>query len=282
VGISAPLGEGPDGWAVAWIAGILAATALLLLLGVSSRLMAMLNGAAALAALGLAFFEGVVAFPRTLGSAELVLGGPVHVLGPGYYLVLIGGVMAVGAAAAMLVANETGEREVGPWVLRHFGVRAVGVANICVLGAACAGVFLPFVTLSCGFGCPPFGPPLALATGRLAGSPDAPIVIALLAGAALATAIRIAGQGKVVASSAALLLTLIAAVLVSFDSLNGATRVLGWPYSIPTVPDAGYYVMQIGTAVCVVLSVLLVTAGQPTWPLLRRAGFGAREPAPTP
>jgi hypothetical protein len=68
---------------------------------------------------------------------------------------------------------------------------------------------------------------------------------------------------------------------VSFDSLNGAVRVLGWQYGIPTAPDVGYYVLQIGTAVSVLLSVLLVTADHPNWRLLRRAGLGRREPIPT-
>jgi hypothetical protein len=58
-------------------------------------------------------------------------------------------------------------------------------------------------------------------------------------------------------------------------------RDLGWQYGIPTVRDAGYYVLQIGTAVCVVLSVLLVATDHPNWSLFRRAGLGGRTPIPT-
>jgi hypothetical protein len=284
VGISASLGESPDGWAVAWIAGILAVTAVLFLARVSGLLVATLNAVASLAALGLAIFEGVVAFPHVLDSAELVPGGISHALGPGYYLFLAGGALAVGAATAMamvLARGDAASEVASHAMVRRWGVVAIGRASLCVLAAACVGTLLPFVTLHCGFGCPPFGPPFAKYSGSLVAGLDGPIVITLLAAAGLATAIRMAGQGKVVASSAALVLTLAAAVLVSFDSLNGATRVLGWSYGIPTVPDPGYYVLQIGTASCVILSVLLVTADQPTSGLLRRVGIGRREPAPS-
>jgi len=283
-GLSAPLGESADAWGVAWIAGVLAATAVLFLAGVPGRIVAMLNAVASLAAVGLAIFEGVVAFPHVLGSAELVPGGLSLAFGPGYYLFLVGGGLAVAAATAMamVLARDDGERDMAPGALvRRWGAVAIGRASLCVLAVSCVGAFLPFVTVSCGFGCPPFTPPWVRYSGSLIGGVDGPIVIALLVFAALATVVRMTGQGKAFASTAAEVLTLAAAVLVSFDSLNGATRVLSWPYTIPTVPDPGYYVLQIGTALCVVLSVLLLTADHPTWRVLRRAGVGARNPAPS-
>jgi hypothetical protein len=281
-GLSASLGDSPDAWGVAWIAGTLAATGVLFLAGVSGRLVTTLNALASLAALGLAIFEGVVAFPHVLSAAELVPGGLVVGLGPGYYLFLIGGAVAVGAATAMMLARSDRERATAPSApVRRWGVVAIGRASLCMLGMALIGTFLPFVTLSCGFGCPPFGPRLALASGGIVAGIDGPVVMTLLAGAGLATAIRITNGGKLVASTAALLLTLAATILVSFDSLNGAERVLGWQYGINTVPDVGYYVLQIATAVGVVLSVLLVTADHPTWGLFRRSGEGRRAPLPT-
>jgi hypothetical protein len=281
-GISASLGQSPDAWAIAWIAGVLAATAALVLAGVAARAVTALNAAAALAALGLAIFEGVMAFPRVLGSAELVPGGIVHDLGPGYFLMLAGGVAGVCASAAMLLATRYGGIEIRPVALAgRPGVVAIGRASLVLLIVAFAGMFLPFVTVSCGFGCPPFAPSFVVYSGNFVTSFDGPIVIALLAGGALATVIRMTGQGKVVAPVAAAILTLAAAILVSFDSLNGATRVLAWPYPIPTVPDPGYYVVQIATALCVLLSVLLVTADPPSWAVLHRIGPGSREPAPS-
>jgi hypothetical protein len=281
-GISASLGESPDAWAVAWIAGILAATALLFLARTRVRLIAMLNAFASLGALGLAVIEGVMAFPRVLGSAELVPGGVVHALGAGYYLFLIGAVVAVGAAGAMLLAHGDGGREFGlNGMVRRLGAAVICRASLCVIALACVGAFLPFATVSCGFGCPPDTPAFALYSGGLVAGFDGPILIALLAFAALATLVRMTGQGTVRASAIALLTTLAATVLVSFDSLNGATSVLGWPYAIPTVPAPGYYVLQTGTALCVVLSALLVTADHPTWGILRRVRVGAPDSART-
>ena len=282
VGISASLGESPDAWAVAWIAAILAATAVFFLAGIPARQIAMLNALAAVAALGLAVFEGAMAFPRVLDAAEDVPGGVVYALGPGYYLVLIGAVLAAGSGAAMLLTHRESDRgiDLGA-VARRWGGRAICQASLCLLALACVGTFLPFVTVSCGFGCPPLAPPWVAYSGSLIGGVDGPIVIALLAFAALATAVRISGQGKMLASSATLFLSLAAAVLVSVASLNGATRVLGWPYAIPTVPDAGYYVVQITTALSVVLSALLVTADHPTWGGRRRVRVDTPEPVQT-
>jgi len=172
--------------------------------------------------------------------------------------------------------------ETGPAALaRRPGVLAIGRASLVLLVLAFAGMFLPFVTVSCGFGCPPFAPSFVEYSGNFVTSFDGPVVIALLAGAALATVIRMSGQGTVVAPVVSAFFALAAAILVSFDSLNGATSVLRWPYPIPTVPDPGYYVVQIATALCVVFSVLLVSADHPSWRLLRRTGLGSREPAPT-
>ena len=61
----------PDAWAVVWIVTVLGATAVLFLAGIAPRLMAVVNGAASLAALGLSVFEGVVAFPRVVSTAVL-------------------------------------------------------------------------------------------------------------------------------------------------------------------------------------------------------------------
>jgi hypothetical protein len=54
--------------------------------------------------------------------------------------------------------------------------------------------------------------------------------------------------------STALLLSLVTVVLVSFDSLNAAVRVLGWPFAIPTCPERGYYLLEVGSAMGAVLS----------------------------
>jgi hypothetical protein len=280
VGISATLGESTDAWAVVWIASVLAVTAVFVLAGVAARLMAMVNAVAALAASGLAVFEGLVAFPHVLAAAELVPGGVVHALGPGYYVLLMAGVLAVGSAAAMLLAHTDRERLTRSSAsVPRWGIAAAGGASLCVLALAAAGAFLPFATLSCGFGCPPDQPASASYAGALAGSGAGRIVLGLLVAAALATALRVAGRGKALASIAALFLALAATVLVSLDSLNAATQILGWPYGIPAVPVAGYYVLQIGTAACVVLSMLLVTADHPTGGLFRRSGLGVRSAA---
>jgi hypothetical protein len=275
---AAALRVSPDAWAVVWILGILASTAVLFLAGVGVRLMAILSAAASLATLGLAIFEGAVAFPRTLPAAELLPGVPVYyVLDSGYYLFLIGGAVAVVAAAAMSLVG--GDERINPRALGHPGAAAAaGWACLVVVAIAFAGAFLPFAALNCGFGCPAFvGPSPGSFSGAIAGSADGLIVLILLGAAALATTVRVAGRSKALASSSALLLAFAATALVSFDSLNGATRVLGWPFAIPTSPEQGYYLLQIGSALAVVLSFVLVVADRPTWGLHRGLGLGGRE-----
>jgi hypothetical protein len=263
----------PDAWAVVWIVASLLATAALFLAGIARRFAATLNAVAAVAALALSIFEGVSAFPRILGAAELVPGVPVtYVLGPGFYLLLIGSILAVGAAPAMLLAGSEGEHSVStvasrPWVaVRPWVPSLAGWACLAALAFAVAGAFLPYATLNCGFGCPPFAAPL---TGSFAGTmvrgDDGRIVVALLVVAAIAIAAFLAGRRKPLATGIALLLSLAATALVSFDSINAATRVLGWPYAIPTSPELGYYLLQAGSGLAVVLCIVLASADRPTW-----------------
>ena len=274
----ATLRDSPDAWAVVWIVGILAATAALFLGGVGVRLMAMASAVASLAALGLVAFEGVVAFPRVLGAAELVPGVPVYyVLGLAYYVFLIGGALALGAAAGMLlVRGEDGNKV--PRALASIGGGGVlGWACLAALGLAFAGGFLPFVGLNCGAGCPPFAPPHSSFQGALMGSPDGWIVLTLLAAVAIVTAMRLAGLRRRLPGGTIVLLSLAAAALISFDSLHGATRLLGWPFPIPTRPELGYYLLQAGSAMSVVLSLVLVLADRPTGGPLRRVAPWAPE-----
>lgn len=246
----------------------LIATAALFLAGVTRRFTATLNALASVAALSLAIFEGVAAFPRVLGAAELVPGVPVtYILGPGFYLLLIGSILAVGAALAMLVEGGNDDEPNASTVVSRPWVPAfAGWACLAALTFAVSGAFLPYAALNCGFGCPPFAAPL---TGSFAGTmvagADGRIVVALLVAAAIAIAARLAGRRKPLASAIALLLSLAATALVSFDSLNAATRVLGWPYAIPTSPELGYYLLQAGSALAVLVSVVLVSAERPTW-----------------
>jgi hypothetical protein len=229
---------------------------------------------------------GCVGISATLGESPdaWAVGWIASVLAVTAVLVLAGvaaRLMAVvNAVAALAALGAAPERRSRPTVrAQRWGRATVSGASVCVLALACLGAFLPFATLSCGFGCPLYQPASASYMGALAGSGQGRVVVGLLVAAALATAVRVPGRGKLFASITALLLALAATVLVSFDSLNAATRVLGWPYGIPTVPGVGYYVLQIGTAACVVLSVLLVSADHPTWRLFRRGGLGAQEAA---
>ncbi len=276
---SAALRDSSEAWAVVWIIGILAATAILFLAGVASRLAAMVNAAAAFVGLGLAVYEGALAFPQSL-PAELVPGVPVfYVLDAGYHLFLGGGILAVGAVVVMLLMRGDREREVAPNALASPRVATTaGWACLASLAIAGVGAFLPFAGLNCGFGCPPFGaPPLVLFSGAIVGSADGSIVLALLVGAAFAVGLRLAGHGKPLASTIALVMTLAVTALVSFESLNAATRVLGWSYSIPTAPKQGYYLLQVSAAIAAVLAVLLVAADRPTWHLQRPNADTARE-----
>jgi hypothetical protein len=279
VGTAAPLRQSPDAWAVVWIAGILAVTALLVLTRMASRLMTAVNALAALAGLGLAVFEGVVSFPRVLDTAEDVVGTPTFVFGVGYFLFLIGGVIAVCATAAMLVVAGRSRSVAGELSSRTPGFASAAWASLCVLAAATIGLFLPFVTVSCGNGCPPDTPTSATYTGAFAASMDGRIVIGLLVATALAMAAHLVGWSKRRASITALSLMLVATVLVSIDSLNGAARVLGWPYAIPTVPAPGYYVLQAATALCAVLSVLLVVDDKQHRGVARQVGLRVRRSA---
>jgi hypothetical protein len=265
---------------VVWIVATLFATAALFLAGVATRFTAALNVVAAVAALSLAIFEGVSAFPRILGAAEVVSGVPVtYVLGPGFYLLIIGSILAVGAALLMLLAGGTeDERNASSAVSRPRAAAFAGWACLAALILAVAGAFLPYATLNCGFGCPPLAAPLTRAfDGAMVAGADGRIVVALLVAAAIAIVARLAGRRKPLATGIALLLSLAATALVSFDSLNAATRVLGWPYAIPTSPELGYYLLQAGSALAVVLSVVLVSTDRPTWWRHRWVGPTARK-----
>lgn len=265
--------DSPDAWAVVWIASVLVASAVLFLAGVARYLVARVSAATSLAALGLAIFEGAVAFPRVLDAAELVPGGLAYALESGYYLCLIGAVVAVGAAAAMLLVSGHEEDTLAPRGYARPSVQiAVRWLRLSSLALAFAGMFVSFAGLHCGFGCPPFQPPHTRFDGAMIGSADGWIVLTLVAGAMIATALRLTGRGSVLATRIALLLSLAAAGLVSFDSLHAATRVLGWAYEIPTSPELGYFLIQAGSASSVVLSFVLMTADGSTWGLRRRAG----------
>ncbi len=275
---SAALRASSDAWAVVWVIGLLAATAILFLGGVASRLAAVVNAFAATVGLGLAVYEGAVAFPRSL-PAELVPHVPVfYMLDAGYYLFLSGGLVAVGAAGVMLLMR--GNREGQPTqraLANQRGASIAGGACLAALATAGVGAFLPFARLNCGFGCPPFaGPPQAQVSGAIVGSADGAIVLALLLVAASAIALRLAGHGKPLASAIALVATLGITMLVSFESLNAATRVLDWNYAIPTAPEQGYYLLQAGAAIAAVLAVLLVATDQSTRRLQRPNADTAR------
>jgi hypothetical protein len=275
---SAALRASSEAWAVVWVIGILAATAILFLAGVASRLAAMVNAVAALVGLGLAIYEGAVAFPGSL-PAELVPHVPVfYVLDAGYYLFLGGALVAVGAATLMLLMRSDREGEPTQRALTSQTVASIaGWACLASLAIAGVGAFLPFARLNCGFGCPSFsGPPQALVSGAIVGSADGAIVLALLVAAAFAIALRLAGHGKPMASTIALVVTLAVTILVSFESLHAATRVLGWIVAIPTAPEQGYYLLQAGAAIAAVLAVLLVAADRPSWRIQRPRADTAR------
>lgn len=274
---STALRASSEAWAVIWIIGVLAATALLFLAHVAPRLVSLVNAAASLLGLGLAVYEGI-AIPRVL-PAELVAGVPVfYVLGAGYFLFLVGGVVAVGAAVAMLLMRGEKATELTLGALTSPRVAAtVGYACLASLAVAGAGAFLPFAGLNCGFGCPPFAQPVVSFSGAIAAGIDGWIVLALLAGAAIATVVRLTGRRNPLVSTIGVVLMLAATALVSFDSLNAATRVLGWTYSIPTSPELGYYLLQVGSAIGAVLALMLVAADRPSWPMHRPGGATARE-----
>ena len=275
---SAALRDSSEAWAVVWVIGILAATAILAVTGVASRLAATVNAVAASVGLGLAVYESV-ALPRSL-PAELVPHVPVfYVLDAGYYLFLGGAMVAVGAATVTLLMRADREVELTSRALAsQRAATAAGCACLASLAIAGVGAFLPFARLNCGFGCPPFaGPPQAVASGALVGSADGAIVLALLVAAALAITLRLAGLGKPLTATIALVVTLAVTVLISFESLNAATRVLDWNFAIPTAPEQGYYVLQIGAAIATVLALLFVATDPPIWRLRRPNGDTARE-----
>jgi hypothetical protein len=272
--VSGALRYGADAWAVLWIVGVLAVTATLFLAGMAIRLMAALNAVAALAALGLSIFDGVMAIPRVLNVAASAYGYPVSgPLDPGYYLFLFGGALAVAAAAAMLLWGGTGGKEVIPRVLRSRGRPVAGWACLASLAVAIGGAFVPFATAACG-PCHFFLPPAGSFSGTLAGTVDGRVVLGLLVAAGMATAAGLAGRRPPLTSTAALLLALAAAAVVSFDSLNAGSRVLGWPYAIGTLPGQGYYLLQAGSAAAAVLALLRILADRPRWPSHRRPDLG--------
>jgi len=268
----------PDTWAALWMIALLVATAALSLAGIAARLVATVSALASLAAVGLALFDGAVMFPGTL-PAELVPGVPVYyVLGPGYYLFLLGGVVAVGAATAMLLLSGNpadGERR--GLTTRPRIVAGVGWLCLASLAVASVGALLPFAVLNCGFGCPPIAVTHAAFSGPIVGGAAGWVVLVALLAAAMATLVRLAGRRRPLSSCIALLLALLAAVLVSFESLNGGRGVLGWPFTIPIAPEWGYYVMQTGTALAVVASFVLVAADPPSLGLHPRGGFRTQE-----
>jgi hypothetical protein len=265
---------GPDTWAAIWIIALIVAAAALFLAGVAARLVATVSALASLAAVGLALYNGAVMFPRTL-PAELVPGVPVYyVLDAGYYLFLLGGIVAVGGATGMLLLSGDSADCERRWLTpRSPIVGAVGWVCLASLTLASVGAFLPFGALNCGFGCPPFQGATAVSSGPIVEGTAGWAVLLVLLAAGAATLLRIADRRKPLSSCAALALSLLAAVLVSFEGLNGGSGVLGWPFSTPIAPEWGYYVMQIGTALAVVASFVLVAAERPSLGLRRPGDF---------
>ncbi len=100
------------------------------------------------------------------------------------------------------------------------------------------------------------------------------MVVGLLLAAVMATAADLAGRRPRLTSTAALLFALAAAAVVSFDSLNASSRVLGWPYAIAILPGQGYYLLQAGSAAAAALSLLRVFADRPRWPFHRKPDLG--------
>jgi hypothetical protein len=154
---------------------------------------------------------------------------------------------------------------------------AVGWVGLASLALASVGAFLPFAVLNCGNGCPPIQVTAAVSSGPIVGGAAGWIVLVVLVAAAAATLVRLAGRRQTLSSCVALLLSLLAAVLVSFEGLNGGSGVLGWPFAIPIAPEWGYYVMQTATAFAVVASFVLLAADPPSLGLHRRGGFRTHE-----
>jgi len=78
------------------------------------------------------------------------------------------------------------------------------------------------------------------------------------------------------------MLSLAVVALVGFGGLHAATRVLGWAYEIPTASETGYHLLQAGSALSAILSLVLLTADRSTrapYTLVNIRTPGATHPA---
>jgi hypothetical protein len=256
----------PDAGVLIWIAALVAVTSVGYLLGVGGRWTALTGTGLALAALALAIFEGVAAFPRVLSVATLPLGMtslPVsYGLEPGYYLFLGGAVLAVMAGTLMLVARPGIASVLSPRLLESpRAAAALGWACVAALAVAFAGLFAPFAQLACDYGCPAGVVHPGSYSGSLIGGPGGWMVLVALAAAALATSRWLASQRTSQAAAlGAVILCLVLQVLISFQMANAATLVLGWPFSISTSRGLGFALLQGGSGAAVLFAILMVAA----------------------
>jgi hypothetical protein len=255
----------PDAGALIWIAALVAVTAVGYLIGVGGRWTAGINGLLSLAALALAIFEGVEAFPRVLGAEELPLGmtsvSVSHMLDLGYYLFLGGAALAVLAAATMLLVRRGVGLVVSPRALGTARLAAAaGWACLAALAVAFAGVFLPFAQLACGFGCPDGVSKPGSWSAALIGGPGGWAALALLAGATVATALWLVRRTRTSGwPLATLVLSLALLALVNLEVANAGRWVLAWPFSIRTAPVQGFGLLQGGSSAALLLAILMVT-----------------------
>ena len=119
------LGRGADGWVFIWLGCLVGITAIGFLLGIGSRLAAIVNGVSSLAALALAIFEGASAFPRVVADAQLVrgMGSLTWTLDSGFYLLLSAALLAV---VTTLIMNVLPKQEGFELSLKSFGTREHG------------------------------------------------------------------------------------------------------------------------------------------------------------
>ncbi|MGD1052466.1 MAG: hypothetical protein ABR950_01430 [Candidatus Dormibacteria bacterium] len=265
----------PDAGVLIWIAALVAVTSVGRLLDIGVRWTALAGVCLALAALALAIFEGVAAFPRVLSVATLPLGMtslPVsYGLESGYYLFLGGAVLAVVAGAMMLVARPGVASVLSPRLLESPRTAVtLGWACVAALAVAFAGLFAPFAQLACYYGCPAGVVHPGSYSGSVIGGPGGWTILAALAAAALATSRWLASHRTSQGSAlGALVLGLVLQVLISFQMANAATLVLGWPFSIPTSRGLGSALLLGGSGAAVLLALLMLTC---TYRLQAKAG----------
>jgi len=264
--------SGYDGWLVDALAVVLGLLALAFLVGVGRRLISTCSLILSVPALGLAIFDGVDAEGRVLrGDQPALLGGSARLtatvaLDAGFYLLLIGAVVAVVAAIGMVsssAAAEAGPTQGGETRRRASrGAAGLGLAASAMMFAGLFATFAsaPFKTAQAILPVTHSSLPVLVASfSSLRIGPDGGAALAMVIATATGCALVLTGVRPHAASLAVAVCSLTGIGFAGFEAANAPSRLLqSNPAFGPAELGSGFYLFICGAGLAAVVALAMI------------------------